>query len=844
MDCEQVRQVLSARLDGEDPGGEAATVDSHLAGCAACRDWLAAAQRLARHSRLVAAPQVPDRTEKILAAAQAERCAPAPADETRGRPARLGLVAVATIQVALTVPALIFGHDHAAPMHVAHELGSFDLALAAGFLAAARRPARAAGMLPLVGIAALCLIGTAAADLVGGHTDVVDEAPHLLAVVGWLLLRRLAGGGRPAPPAPMPAVSLRDLAARWRRGLAALRREVFGLTARRVKARQRRCDGAGHWLRPARLGGLAAALLLALLSVLAVARPASAHAVLEHTSPASGAVLAHPPRQVSLAFGEPVTFEAGAIKVYDRHLDRVDSGRVFHPGGQAKTVSVHLKAKLGQGTYTVTWRVISADSHPVSGGFRFSIGHASATAGAAPTSSGGSGLVGVLLGIARFAGFAGIVAGLGALAVLVGLWPAGRTDRRARAIVWAGYGLLAVGAIGGLLLEGPYGAGAPITRTLDAGLLSDTIGTRFGQVHLVELGLLVPLAAALYGLLHRHRAKPQTSADLAAGGARPPAAVAAVAGLVGLGVLITIGLSGHAGTGARVPLAMASDVAHLAAIGVWLGGLVLLGVCLLPRRRAGELAQVLPRFSTVAFTAVVLIVVTGGYQSWRNVRFLPAFPDTVYGRLLMAKIVGFLVLVALGNLARRWIGRRYTGSAIHRLLAPRTTAHAAGPNSSTRELAPQATPSRRDVTALRRGLAGELVVGAAVLGLTTVLVNTAQARETYTPAYASTAHSSAGALHVRLARPQTGTRTLRLAVTDPAGHPKPVRRASGSLRLPARHVGPLPVHFHHGRHPGQLVARARFPAAGSWRLDVTVQTAAFAATAYQVSIPIRGQTPD
>jgi copper transport protein len=577
--------------------------------------------------------------------------------------------------------------------------------------------------------------------------------------------------------------------------------------------------------------------------VLATASPALAHAALERTSPAADAVLHNSPQQVRLTFGEPITTDAGAIKVYDRQLHRVDTGPVAHPGGQANTVAVHLRPDLPEGTYTVTWRVISADSHPVAGGFHFSIGHRSATAGPAPASSGGSRLVGILLGATRFAGFAGMIAGLGALAVLLGLWPAGRADRRARAVVWSGYGLLVVGAVGGLLLEGPYGAGAPITRTLDAGLLSDTIGTQFGQMHLAELGLLVPLAAALYGLLRRRRAGPETSADPTAGWDRPTASVAAVGGLAGLGVLVTIGLSGHAGTGYLVPLAMASDVAHLSAMAVWLGGLLLLGVCLLPRGRAGELARVLPRFSTLAFTAVVVLVVTGSFQSWREVRSLPAFPDTVYGRLLMAKIFAFLVLVGLGNLARRWIARRYTGSVIDRLLTPRAVAHAAGPRTPVPAATTAIEPSRRDVSVLRRGLAGEVLVGVAVLVLTAILVNTAQARETYIPSYTSTASASAGALRVSVATPVTGARTVRLAVTDPSGHPQRVRKASGSLRLPARHVGPLPVSFHHAGTPGQLLAHTRFPAAGTWQLEVTVQTSAIAATAYQVTIPIHRPPP-
>lgn len=105
---------------------------------------------------------------------------------------RGALAAVALAQLVwVTVPALLFG-DRGAPIHVSHEMGSFDMALAVGFLVAAWRPARAQGMRVLVGAVALFLVLTAAMDLATGRTSMTDEAPHLLAVAGWLLLRRLA----------------------------------------------------------------------------------------------------------------------------------------------------------------------------------------------------------------------------------------------------------------------------------------------------------------------------------------------------------------------------------------------------------------------------------------------------------------------------------------------------------------------------------------------------------------------------------------------------------------------------------------------------------------------------
>jgi hypothetical protein len=99
---------------------------------------------------------------------------------------------IAIAQIVLTLPALIFGSDHEAPSHVAHEMGSFGMALAVGFLIVAWQPQRARGMHLLVGAAAVLLLVTAIFDLLAGRTSLSDEAPHLLVLAGWLLMFRVA----------------------------------------------------------------------------------------------------------------------------------------------------------------------------------------------------------------------------------------------------------------------------------------------------------------------------------------------------------------------------------------------------------------------------------------------------------------------------------------------------------------------------------------------------------------------------------------------------------------------------------------------------------------------------
>ena len=183
MECDSVREALSARIDGEDPGLPGTVIEEHLAGCAACRGWQQRAYTMTRRARLGGSFLEHDLTARVL-----DAVSPVPAGRPRRLGQRAGLIAVALAQLAVTVPLLILGHDHDAGTHAAHELGSFDLALAVAFAVGAICPALSAGLAWPCGIAAAGLMGTAVIDLIGGQTFGADEAQHLIAVAGAVLL--------------------------------------------------------------------------------------------------------------------------------------------------------------------------------------------------------------------------------------------------------------------------------------------------------------------------------------------------------------------------------------------------------------------------------------------------------------------------------------------------------------------------------------------------------------------------------------------------------------------------------------------------------------------------------
>jgi predicted anti-sigma-YlaC factor YlaD len=217
MDCTRIRHAISARLDSEDPGVESSVIDAHLGTCAGCRAFVVSAERLHRTSRLAPAPEVPDLTPGILAAIDAEpvlRSGTEPVlrsgTEPAGHPAdtqlalRWILAALALVQIGVAVPALFLGSDAGLPVHTARHLGSFDIAVAVGFLFAAWRPSRIPGLLPVVAALVACLVASSLLDVLAGNTGALGEAHHATDFVGlavlWLLSRGIVTHGATRRP--------------------------------------------------------------------------------------------------------------------------------------------------------------------------------------------------------------------------------------------------------------------------------------------------------------------------------------------------------------------------------------------------------------------------------------------------------------------------------------------------------------------------------------------------------------------------------------------------------------------------------------------------------------------
>ncbi|MFJ8592041.1 copper resistance protein CopC [Streptomyces sp. NPDC093598] len=582
-----------------------------------------------------------------------------------------------------------------------------------------------------------------------------------------------------------------------------------------------------------------------LVLLLAGATPASAHAALRSTDPDDGSVVRQAPRHVTLTFTESIGLLDDSFRVFGPDQRRVHTGEATHADGRSDTARVGLPGKLAQGTYTVAWRVVSADSHPVSGAFSFSVGKRSATTTQIDTGPAEDPLTRGLYDGARYLAYlaAALLVGTAAFALLCR--PAHTSPLR-RPLLGAWWTLLGSTAVL-LLLRAPYETGTGPAAALDASALGRTLTSRPGLALLARLAVLLLTAAFLIRLAKRRDLKEQPAA-------------AALGTALAAALALTWAAAEHASAGIQVPLAMTSSVLHLLATGVWLGGLVALLLTL--RRSLGDdLVEVVPRFSRIAFASVTVLAVTGVYQSWRGLGSLSALTGTSYGRLLLAKLAGVAVLLLVAGYSRRWTARLAAPATAPRAAVPARVPQPVGaaaeheepekpgeptgpdgPGTPDDPAGAAAGPGDPDVRRrLRRSVLVEVAVAAVVLLITTVLTGTLPGRaqaeaaqqapvgalppttQVTVPFDTGTGSvTGRGTVQVTLDPARVGENGVQAVVYGSDTGLVAVPEVRITFTLPSRKVGPIDAELH-DRGGYWSTNSVNLPLAGNWTMKTTVR---------------------
>ncbi|WP_053752746.1 copper resistance CopC/CopD family protein [Streptomyces sp. MMG1533] len=552
------------------------------------------------------------------------------------------------------------------------------------------------------------------------------------------------------------------------------------------------------------------------LLLLGGAGPASAHAALRGTDPKDGTVLKSAPRHLTLTFTESVGLLEDSFRVLDPDNHRLRTGKAQHAPEGSDTARVTLPAKLAEGTYVVAWRVVSADSHPVSGAFTFSVGKASVTTATVGTGPVEDPATASLYKIARYLAYLAAALLIGTAVFMTACRPPDPTPLGR--LLRAGWWTLAAATVALLVLRGPYESGDGPAAALDPSAFTHTLTTRPGLVLLARLVLLLPAAVFVVRLLRRES---------------PSRAWLAAGTVLCVGLALTWAAGEHASAGIQVPVAMTSSVLHVLAMAVWLGGLTAL-LTTLYRSQSAVPPAVVTSFSRPAFWSVTVLVVTGVYQSWRGLGSWNALTDSTYGRLLVAKLVAVVVLLAAAGLSRRWTARLVKVEPAVRERVPEPVG---GPPLPPSEQPGAPSASTTPHAGLRRSVLAEVAVGVVVLVLTTVLTGTlpgraaAEAAEAASTTGLATASvttipfavgSARGKVQITLDPGRTGDNSVEAVVLTPDGGLATVPELRLSFTLPARDIGPIDAELtDKGGYWG--TSSLNLPIAGDWMMKVTVR---------------------
>lgn len=576
-------------------------------------------------------------------------------------------------------------------------------------------------------------------------------------------------------------------------------------------------------------GSTAAVLLIGL----ALAGPAGAHATVESSTPQDGAEVAAQPASVLVRFDEAVGLVPSAEQVISATGVRADTGAP-RLEGSGTTLVLPLKTNLPRGTYSAVWRVVSADTHVVSGSVTFGLGARPTATQAVPADR--TGALTVADQAAQGIVYAGAVLLVGMLTAVRLLWPSAVRSRRVRAAARTGWAGLLAGTLMQLLLQGPRAVDGDWSAFVHLQGLGQSVNSPYGRQLLARAALLIAITPLL---------------RLSGAGRRPtpgpPRTRTWIGAAAGLGILVAVAVTGHESVGPYRWSAYPAAVIHLAAMSVWLGGLAALALAVLPDLRAGRLdvhRSHLESWSKLAYACVVVLVISGEDLAWRQIRPLPALWSTRYGITLLIKTGLVAVMVALAHFGHRHIARARLGTPgalpapadLPGQDPPRPALRTGSAGTTTRTgpartntaatrialRAPTGSASRVLARRLARSVAVEASTAALVLAATAVLVSQAPARTTYGPPATLSAPLGPDHARVHIDTTRRGPQHITVDVLD--AHDRPVASRTLTATLSSREVAALtPTMARQAADATQWASQgAVAPLPGVWTLTLDV----------------------
>ena len=526
---------------------------------------------------------------------------------------------------------------------------------------------------------------------------------------------------------------------------------------------------------------------------------ASAHATLESSSPADGQSVLTSPSEIRITFSEAVTTISGGLSVLDADGKTVDTGNSEIVGG--RTLVAPISETLSDGTYVATYRVLSADGHPVSGSILFGVGNGALDRSAQPSSSGDR-LWEIIGGISRFIMYLAALVAAGVAFFLAFIHDRAEDRWRIVPFVRIGSILALFSAIGIVMSQAALLTGKGAGAVTDSNVLRDVLNQNLGW----SLALLMIGLAAVH--LSTDIPKKVVAKSLALSG--------------GLAATVSFAVWGHATELSPTAISLAADAIHATAAALWLGGLV--GLVMVLSLRTPETvrstAGIIGRFSLMAFWSVIALTIAGlTLTITGSDANLNSILTTTWGQLVLAKIGLTLIVVLIAAWNRR-------------TLVPSLTS----PTESTSELAVR-------WATLRRTIRAEALLLVAVVALTAIVVNVPPARTAVvakTDRVDITQRVDTGNVQLSVDPAIVGPNTVSVRYTDGTGQPINVA-TSMSIEFSQPSAGLEPITRQvPASEPGVFVIQGNeLSIPGTWTITIAVRTGDFTEQRTSFEVPVR-----
>ena len=520
--------------------------------------------------------------------------------------------------------------------------------------------------------------------------------------------------------------------------------------------------------------------------VMAPPQQALAHAGLESSVPSANAVLEAGPPSIVLDFNEAVDANLSSIELFDQR------GRIVPTGEpQAATDDTVMQASvpaIGDGVYVVVWRVASADGHVVDGVFSFQVGTgagAGVDVGALIDKVSGNATatstVGRLDTAARLLALIGLIVLLGG--GVLALQSADSASNRM--LLWLAWVFLLVGSLGSFGLYGAKVVAGSPSDALKPSVWGKVAGSHTASMLLVRVVLVLALGGLLL-VFARRASEVWRGSALAAG----------------IALVLTYSSIGHANAQRPAALWVTVDALHLAAISLWIGGLLMFAFGTSTWLTDPAADRIVRRFSATSMVAVPVIVATGAAQTLKLAGGLGDLTSTSWGRTLLVKVAVVTVLVAIGGVSQ-WLLRND------------------GPS------------------ALKRNVLVEALIGLGIVGLAAALIALPPQAVAASKVFTATLTRQGVIADVTVTPGRVGQNEVHLVITPPGGSIDAVASTTVQAQLRSAGTGLVPATMQ-SIGPNHFTGTIVLSKAGDWTLQITVEPTPGQSVALGALLPIPG----